>query len=114
PQWRRRPSRQFTIGSQRGVDAPVAAEYVPWASHPLVMAAGERYLLNVTPQMTGKVRVDGRVQPLAAFVRENGNTFALPPAGTARVDCGATTFIVARTSPPRPLPPPRWQWSWDR
>ena len=104
----------MTGGGEAGVDAAVAAGFVPWSSHPLVMAAGDGYVVNVTPHMRGRVRVRGQVQALAAFVRENGNTFALPASGAAQLDCGAITFIVGRTSAARPLPATPWRWSWSR
>ncbi|MEP6654922.1 MAG: TonB family protein [Myxococcales bacterium] len=111
----RRPSRSsFMIGCDARVDAAVAAGFVPWSSHPLVMAAGDGYVVNVTPHMRGRVRVRGQVQALAAFVRENGSTFALPASGAAQLDCGAITFIVGRTGVARPLPAKPWRWSWSR
>lgn len=111
----RRPStRQFTIGSAARVDAPVAADFVPWESHPLVLAAGNGYLVNVTPQMKGRVRIGGQVQSLDNFTRANGNTFVLPPSAAAQLDCGATSFMIARTSPPRRLPAPPLTVNWPQ
>jgi hypothetical protein len=109
-----RGGRHFTIGWQAGVDAPVAQGFVPWASHPLVLAAGEDYVVNVTPEMTGQVRERGQVYSLAAYTAGRGRTFALPAAGEATLDCGASRFVIARTEAPRALPPPPWRWSWQR
>jgi hypothetical protein len=108
---RARAGRQFTIGWQSGVDAPVAERFVTWAAHPLVLAAGSDYVVNVTPQMTGQVRERGRVYSLAAFTEQRGRTFALPASGEATLECGASRFVVTRTTAPRALPPPRWSWN---
>ena len=111
---RQRAGRQFTIGWQSGVDAPVGDDFVPWAAHPLVLAAGADYVVNVTPQMTGQVSDGGIVYSLAAYTERRGQTFPLPPSGEATLDCGASRFVISRTAPPRTLPPPRWRWSWAR
>jgi TonB family protein len=54
------------------------------------------------------------VQALDAFVRQNGSTFSLPASGAAQLDCGATTFMVGRTSAAPPLPATPWRWNWSR
>ncbi|MES1208333.1 MAG: TonB family protein [Pseudomonadota bacterium] len=112
PTDRRARGRQFTIGSEACVDAPVAEAFLPWGSHPLVMAAGDDYVVNVTPRMTGTVDDKGRVLPLAEYVRRKGTCFPLPATGSTEVDCGAIKFIVARVSPPRVLPPAAFRWNW--
>lgn len=110
----KRAGHQFTIGWQAGVDAPVSERFVTWAAHPLVLAAGSDYVVNVTPQMTGQVREHGRVYSLAAFTERRGCTFVLPASGEATLECGASRFVVTRTTAPRALPPPRWRWRWQQ
>ena len=119
----------FVIGSDADVDAPVSADFVPSSSHPLVAATGADYVVNVTPRMGGEVYVDGQSYQLQQFIQQRGSSFSLPQGGSARLDCGETTFVVtataaaahARGSVPRPgsgasrstrsAPPSRWRSS---
>jgi TonB family protein len=110
---RGKQSANFLIGSDADVDAPVSPEYVPSSSHPLVAATGADYVVNVTPRMTGEVYVDGQSYQLQQFIQQRGSSFSLPPNGSARLDCGESTFVVSATARPRTLDVPFLTWRWD-
>jgi len=95
---------QYVIGAAADVDAPVGQEVIGGASLPLVTTWGQDYLVNVTPQMGGELCIDGRAVPLQDYVRERGNSFALPPHSQARVDCGQVVFVLGRTTKAEPVP----------
>ncbi len=103
---------RYVIGATADADAPVAQEIIGASSLPLVTPWGQDYLVNVTPRMGGELWVDGRAWPLQDYVRARGHSFALPPQGQARVDCGEVVFVLGRTSKPQKLPR-RWlAWRW--
>src|SRR4030095_14014414 len=110
---RGKTSANFLVGSDGDVDAPVSSEYVPSSSHPLVSATGDDYVVNVTPRMTGEVYVDNQSYQLQQFIQQRGPSFSLPPGGSARLDCGETTFVVTATPRPRTLDVPFLTWRWD-
>ncbi len=110
---RGKESPNFLIGSDADVDAPVSPEYVPSSSHPLVAATGADYVINVTPRMTGEVYVDGQGYSLQQFIQQRGSSFSLPQGGSARLDCGETTFVVSATARPRTLDVPFLTWKWS-
>ncbi len=110
---RGKTSANFVIGSDGDVDAPVSTEYVPSSSHPLVSATGADYVVNVTPRMTGEVYVDNQSYQLQQFIQQRGSSFSLPQGGSARLDCGETTFVVTATPRPRTLDVPFLTWRWD-
>jgi len=110
---RGKTSPNFLIGSDGDVDAPVSSEYVPSSSHPLVSATGADYVVNVTPRMTGEVFVDNQSYQLQQFIQQRGSSFSLPQGGSARLDCGESTFVVTATPRPRTLDVPFLTWRWD-
>ena len=110
---RGKTSANFVIGSDAEVDAPVSPDYVPSSSHPLVAATGADYVVNVTPRMTGEVYVDGQSYQLQQFIQQRGSSFSLPQGGSARLDCGESTFVVTATARPRTLDVPFLTWRWD-
>jgi TonB family protein len=110
---RGKTSANFLVGSDADVDAPVSSEYVPSSSHPLVSATGSDYVVNVTPRMTGEVYVDNQSYQLQQFIQQRGSSFSLPQGGSARLDCGETTFVVSATPRPRTLDVPFLTWRWD-
>src|SRR5450432_391483 len=110
---RGKSSANFVIGSDAEVDAPVSPDFVPSSTHPLVAATGTDYVINVTPRMGGEVYVDGLSYPLAQFIQQRGSSFSLPQGGSARLDCGETTFVVSATARPRTLDVPFLTWKWD-
>ncbi|MFL5304126.1 MAG: AgmX/PglI C-terminal domain-containing protein [Polyangia bacterium] len=110
---RGRTNPNFLVGSDGDVDAPVSADYVPSSSHPLVAATGADYVVNVTPRMTGEVYVDNQSYQLQQFTQQRGSSFSLPQGGSARLDCGETTFVVTATPRPRTLDVPFMTWRWD-
>jgi TonB family protein len=110
---RGKSTANFVIGSDAEVDAPVSPDFVPSSSHPLVAATGTDYVVNVTPRMGGEVYVDGQSYPLAQFIQQRGSSFSLPQGGSARLDCGETTFVITATAKPRTLDVPFLTWRWD-
>lgn len=102
----------FIIGFDSKADAPVGQEFVGVAAFPLVTATGTDFLVHVTPNMSGEVHLDGQSVPLAQFIHQRGPSFSLGERGLARIDCGATTFLVQATSKPRPVPVPFMVWRW--
>ena len=110
---RGKSSANFLIGSDADVDAPVSPDFVPSSSHPLVAATGADYVVNVTPRMGGEVYVDGQSYPLQQFIQQRGSSFSLPQGGSARLDCGETTFVVTATARPRTLEVPFLTWKWN-
>jgi hypothetical protein len=107
------PCASYTIGQSPRADAPAPSEVIGGADLPLVCRVGRGYLINVTPQMTGDVVVGGKVYRLADYLAGRGTSFTLPPAGRARIDCGAMRFQLAPTTRTNPLPK-RWlNWRWD-
>jgi TonB family protein len=110
---RGKTSANFTIGSDANVDAPVSPDFSPSSSHPLVSATGADYVVNVTPRMGGEVYVDGQSYQLQQFIQQRGASFSLPQGGSARLDCGETTFVVTATPRPRTLDVPFLTWRWD-
>jgi len=46
------------------------------------------------------------------FVQQRGPSFSLGERGLAKIDCGATTFLLHATSRPRPVPVPFLNWRW--
>jgi TonB family protein len=111
---RRRGHAGFDIGARAGVDAPVAADVIDGDTHPLIAVAGGAYVLNVTPRMKGELYAADQIYPLEDVVGQHGPAIALPPDARARLDCGATTFLLTMTPRPRALPPRRFTWRWDR
>jgi len=106
-------SSNFLIGSDADVDAPVSPDFSPSSSHPLVSATGADYVINVTPRMSGEVYVDGQSYQLQQFIQQRGSSFSLPQGGSARLDCGETTFVITATARPRTLDVPFLTWRWD-
>ena len=51
--------------------------------------------------MTGEVFVDDQSYQLQQFIQQRGASFSLPQGGSARLDCGETTFVVTRDADAR-------------
>lgn len=100
----------FLVGSVPGVDAPIDprfADDVP--AHPLVAAVGDDWIVNATPHMRGALSVGGQLRSLAELARDGSPSFRLPPGGSARLICGATTFLLSAVpAPARIARPPGW------
>ena len=105
-------SPNFIIGSDAKADAPVAPEFVGATAFSLVSTTGTDFLVNVTPNMAGEVQVDGQSLLLPQLVRQRGPSFSLGDRGVAKIECGATTFLVRATSRPRTVPAPWLSWRW--
>ncbi|MFL5307366.1 MAG: FHA domain-containing protein, partial [Polyangia bacterium] len=110
---RGKSTANFVIGSDADVDAPVSPDFVPSSSHPLVAATGADYVVNVTPRMGGEVYLDGQSYSLQQFIQQRGSSFSLPQGGSARLDCGETSFVVSSTARPRALEVPFLAWKWS-
>jgi TonB family protein len=70
-------------------------------------------MVNVTPSMSGEVQMDGQTLPLQQFVQQRGMSFSLGDRGRAKIECGATSFLVSATPKPRPVPVPFLIWRWS-
>jgi TonB family protein len=103
----------YVIGANPEADAPVSTEFTGGGSHALVTASGGEFKVNVTPQMSGDVAVDGQAYSLASFTQQRGTSFTLPDSGRARIIAGDTTFLVSSTPKPRALEVPFLVWKWD-
>jgi TonB family protein len=110
---RGKSNANFVIGSDAEVDAPVSPDFVPSSSHPLVAATGADYVVNVTPRMGGEVYLDGQSYALQQFIQQRGSSFSLPQGGSARLDCGETSFVVSATARPRTIEVPFLTWKWS-
>ena len=106
-------SPHFIIGSDPKVDAPVGHAFTGVAAFPLVTATGTEFLVHVTPSMSGEVRLEDQSVPLAQVIQQRGSSFSLGERGLAKIDCGATTFLVHATAKPRPMPVPFLDWRWS-
>ena len=110
---RTKNSPNYIIGSDVTVDTPVAPDFIGTSAFSLVSTTGADFVVNVTPSMTGEVQLDGQSMPLSQFVQQRGATFSLGDRGRAKIDCGATTFLVSATPKPRPIPVPFLIWRWS-
>jgi TonB family protein len=110
---RTKTTPNFMIGSDDKAETPVGQEYIGSSSFALVSTTGADYLINVTPNMSGEVLLDGQPMPLQQFVQQRGASFSLGDHGRAKIDCGATTFMVSATPKPRPIPVPFLMWRWS-
>jgi TonB family protein len=110
---RTKSSPNYIIGSDVQADTPVAPEFIGSSSFSLVSPAGADFMVNVTPNMSGEVHLDGQAIPLQQFVQQRGLSFSLGDRGRAKIDCGATTFLVSATPRPRPVPVPFIIWRWS-
>ncbi|HEY0715026.1 MAG TPA: FHA domain-containing protein, partial [Polyangia bacterium] len=112
---KRRGAKQhdYVIGSDAHADAPVAPEFTGGGSHHLVSIVGNDFQVNVTPQMSGDVAIDGQAYSLQSFVQQRGPSFTLPEGARARILCGESTFLVSSTPKPRLLDVPFLTWKWS-
>ncbi len=110
---RTRQSPNYIIGSDSLADSPVAPDLVGSAAFSLVSTTGADFMVNVTPSMTGEVSIDNQNLPLQQFVQQRGMSFSLGDRGRAKIDCGATSFLVSATPKPRPVPVPFLVWRWS-
>ncbi len=104
--------KDYTVGSQGGVDAPLAPEFAGSSRMALVSAAGSEFVLNTTPQMQGEVYVSGQSLPLGQFVQQRGASFPIPDGARIRLNAGESSFLVSSVAKPRTLPVPFLLWSW--
>jgi TonB family protein len=110
---RTKSTPNYIIGSDALADSPVGPDYVGTSAFTLVSTTGADYMVNVTPNMSGEVHLDGQPMPLQQFVQQRGASFSLGDRGRAKIDCGATTFLVSATPKPRPIPVPFLMWRWS-
>jgi TonB family protein len=110
---RSKSSANYVIGSDPSADSPVAAEAIGSTTFSLVSPTGADFMVNVTPSMSGEVHMDGQTIPLPQFVQQRGMSFSLGDRGRAKIDCGATSFLVSATPKPRPVPVPFLIWRWS-
>jgi TonB family protein len=103
----------YVIGSDTTADTPVAPEFIGSSAFALVSTTGADFMVNVTPSMSGEVHLDGQSIPLPQFVQQRGPSFSLGDRGRAKIDCGATTFLISATPRPRPVPVPFLIWRWS-
>jgi TonB family protein len=109
---RSKTAPNFTIGSDSKTDAPVGQEFIGTTAFSLVSTTGTDFLIHVTPTMSGEVHLDSQSIPLSQFIRQHGPSFSLGDRGIAKIDCGASTFMVRATPKPRPMPVPFLIWRW--
>lgn len=103
----------YIIGSESSADTPVGPDYIGTSAFTLVSTTGADYMVNVTQNMAGEINLDGQSMPLQQFVQQRGASFSLGDRGRAKIDCGATTFLVSATPRPRPIPVPFLIWRWS-
>jgi TonB family protein len=103
----------YIIGADPSADAPVSSEFTGGGAHALVTSAGNDFHVNVTPQMSGDVAIDGQTYSLQSFTQQRGTSFTLPENGRARIVCGDTNFLVSSTPKPRILEVPFLVWKWN-
>jgi len=110
---RTKSNPNYVIGSDTTADTPVAPDFIGASAFSLVSTTGADFLVNVTPNMSGEVQVDGQSMPLQQFIQQRGASFSLGDRGRAKIDCGATSFLVSATPKPRTLPVPFLTWRWS-
>jgi TonB family protein len=110
---RSKSNPNYVVGSDVTADTPVAPELIGTSAFSLVSTTGADFLVNVTPNMSGEVHLDGHSIPLPQFVQQRGPSFSLGDRGRAKIDCGATTFLVSATPRPRSVPVPFLIWRWS-
>ncbi|HEX7505463.1 MAG TPA: AgmX/PglI C-terminal domain-containing protein, partial [Polyangia bacterium] len=110
---RTKSNPNYIIGSDTSADTPVASEFIGTSAFSLVSTTGADFMVNVTPSMSGEVHLDGQSIPLPQFVQQRGPSFSLGDRGRAKIDCGATTFLVSATPKPRAVPVPFLIWRWS-
>ena len=106
------PGARYVVGATADANAPAPADVVG-ERFTLAEVAGSGFFVNVNAAMTGSIRRPGAVElPLAAWVSEHGNRFALPEGCTADIQCGEARFELRATDAPVRLgrPPLRWRW----
>jgi TonB family protein len=110
---RTKTTPNFIIGSDSTSDTPVGQEFIGASAFSLVSATGADFLVNVTPNMSGEVYLDGQALPLQQYVQQRGPSFSLGDRGRVKIDCGANTFLVSATPKPRSIPVPFLIWRWS-
>lgn len=113
PQHGLAPRTHYVIGQSPSADAPAAAELIGNADLQLVSRWGDRFLINVTPKMSGDVSVGGKVYQLADYLAGRGANFTMPEDGQARIQCGAMTFRLEHTPAARQVPRRWFAWNWQ-
>lgn len=107
------PKTNYVIGQSPAADAPAAAELIGGTDLQLVSKWGDSFLVSVTPRMSGDVSVGGKVYRLADYVAGRGTNFTLPENGRARIDCGAMSFRLERTTEAKQVPRRWFAWDWQ-
>jgi TonB family protein len=110
---RTKTTPNYVIGSDSTADTPVATDVIGTSAFSLVSTTGADFMVNVTPSMSGEVFADGQTVPLPQYVQQRGMSFSLGERGRAKIDCGATSFLVSATPRPRPVPVPFLIWRWS-
>ena len=104
--------KDYVVGSQAGVDAPLASEFTGGERLGLVTANGTDFVVNTTPAMQGEVYVSGQALPLSHYVQQRGQSFPLTDGARIRIDAGESRFLISSVAKPRTLPVPFLLWSW--
>jgi len=104
--------KDYVVGSQSGVDAPLASEFTGGERLGLVTANGTDFVVNTTPAMQGEVYVSGQALPLSHYVQQRGQSFPLTDGARIRIDAGESRFLISSVAKPRTLPVPFLLWSW--
>lgn len=108
----REPGARYVVGATAGTNAPAPTDVVG-ERFTLAEATGSGFFVNVNAAMTGSIRRPGAVElPLAAWVSEHGNRFALPEGCTAEIGCGEARFELRATDAPVRLGRPSLRWRW--
>jgi hypothetical protein len=102
----------FVVGGSAKADAPAASDLLGCDDLPLVSKWSGGFLVQVTPQMTGTIEIDGKVSRLADYLKGRGSNFTLPSNARARIDCGAMSFRLEHTTRAPSLPRPWFRWRW--
>jgi hypothetical protein len=107
------PKTNYVIGQSPSADAPAAPELIGGTDLQLVSKWGDSFLVSVTPRMSGDVSVGGKVYRLADYVAGRGTNFTLPEDGRARINCGAMSFRLERTTGAKQVPRRWFAWDWQ-
>ena len=98
---RGKTSPNFLIGSDGDVDAPVSPDFVPSVVAPAGRSDRRRLRRQRHPADDRRgLRRQPELLSCSSSSSSAGLSFSLPQGGSARLDCGETTFVVSATAAP--------------